>query len=58
MNYVSTLGPVDIAALQSIVYGKNEDYNGNNTIYKLPSASGKEITIINIYDTGGMIQFQ
>lgn len=52
-GYMSTLGPVDIAALQS-VYGKNEDYNGNNTIYKLPSTSGKEIAWESIYDTGGI----
>jgi serralysin len=52
-GYMSSLGPIDIAALQS-VYGKNENFNKTNTIYKLPQSSGKEIAWESIYDTGGI----
>ena len=52
-GYMSTLGPVDIAALQA-VYGKNESFNKTNTIYHLPQSSGTKIAWESIYDTGGI----
>ena len=52
-GYMSSLGPIDIAALQS-VYGKNEKYNILDTIYELPNYSGQEIGWQTINDSGGI----
>jgi choline dehydrogenase-like flavoprotein len=55
-GYMSSLGPIDIAALQS-VYGINVNYNKKDTIYNLPSASGTSIAWESIYDSSGIDTF-
>lgn len=55
-GYMSTLGPIDIAALQS-VYGINNNYNKKNTIYNLPMSSGTKIAWESIYDSSGIDTF-
>jgi hypothetical protein len=61
-GYLSSLGIVDIAAIQAI-YGINADYNSGNDIYKLislnksaydPVAKGVGTGWVNISDTGGI----
>ena len=54
-GYMSSLGPIDVAAIQA-VYGINKNYNSGDNVYKIISVSQNETGWQSIYDTGGIDQ--
>ena len=52
-GFMTSLGPIDIAAIQS-VYGINKNYNNGDNVYNLINISQNETGWESIYDTGGI----